>query len=131
VGQTLPVEIVLHNVENGVSGFIVEVTASNASVLDFVDVQHPQYLPPDFPAPIFEITNSGQQARVEIQTADVNRRLEGALERVVIATIQTRLDQAGTTGFTISVDRLDGDVPIGENLLPGLTVTSAELTVSP
>ncbi|MCH8868425.1 MAG: hypothetical protein IIC85_01825 [Chloroflexi bacterium] len=121
VGQTVPVDIVLQTVSNGISGFVIELSVQNAVIAQIQSVTLPGY-------GLVVVTGTpGPTALVIV--ADANEILQGQITSAVIATVNINLLTAGTSPLTITLSQLDSDSPT-EDLLPVTLVVSGSVTAN-
>ena len=121
VGQTVPVDIVLQTVSNGISGFVIELSVQNAVIAQILSVTLPGY-------GLVVVTGTpGPTALVIV--ADVNEILQGQITSAVIATVNINLLTAGTSPLTITLSQLDSDSPTVD-LLPVPLVVSGSVTAN-
>ena len=121
VGQTVPVDIVLQTVSNGISGFVIELSVQNAVIAQIQSVTLPGY-------GLVVVTGTpGPTALVIV--ADANEILQGQITSAVIATANINLLTAGTSPLTITLSQLDSDSPTVD-LLPVTLVVSGSVTAN-
>ncbi len=120
-GQTVPVSITLTSAPDGVAGFELVVTLSNASVASITSVELP-----DFGLARHELVSSSE---VRIIAVDIRRLVEQGASNAALATLTVQGLAPGTSTVSVRVDRLEDDAgePLQPRLLPGVvTVSSAQ-----
>lgn len=100
-GETIPLEMRLIDVPNGVSGLVIEVLSDDPEIAHITGVTLPEYGSTwigTLPSPSVRIT-----------IIDASRLLEGAIAQQTVATIEVALIKAGRTEIIMDLRILDDD----------------------
>lgn len=120
IGELVSIPIILSDAPNGVSGFDIIVSLSNASVGAIIDAD----ISSMGLAQVTQISSS----KVQLKAVDLGEAVESGASNIVLATLTLQGIKRGATDIQISVNILDDDsgYPITADIVNGaLTVKKA------
>jgi S-layer protein (TIGR01567 family) len=96
------VNLILNNISNGLSGYNITISLSNASVASFGSI--------DFPAwAVAHLNGSLSSGSVWIKAADLNHQIENSTQNVILANVTVKGEIPGYTKVTITIGKMDDD----------------------
>jgi len=114
VGSIAEINLIFDNAQNGLSGYNITVSLSNATVAEISSVSFPDW------ATIH--SNSTLPAdSLWIKAADLNDEIKSGAKNITLATITLRGDKQGESDILITVTKMDDDNgnPINPNTVSG------------
>ena len=134
VGTVVTVDVVFSNpMGTGFSGLGMDVTIEDPAMVEFVDVQLPDWIDPfivDFLMDFFIAPGGFPTSSIELVVPDLLEQITGVITNEVLATMSLRLISAGETKLLLNLFQLDDDDfggPNQNNLIP---ITKAPTSVT-
>ena len=96
------VNLILNNISNGLSGYNITISLSNASVASFGSI--------DFPAwAVANLNGSLPSDSVWIKAVDLNNQINNSTQNVILANVTVKGETTGYTKVTINIGKMDDD----------------------
>jgi len=114
LNSTNTINLTLDSAPNGLSGYNISLSLSNATIAEIMSVSFPDW------ATLYD--NSSLPAdSVWIKAADLNDKVTSGDRNITLVTLTIRGDKGGTSDITITVTKMDDDngYPINPNTVPG------------
>ncbi len=102
VGSNTTLDIMLNKAPEGLSGYNISLTLSNATVAEIISVSFPAWAAPNS-------SSSLPRDSIWLKASDLNNKIQKGAENIILATLTVRGDNMGKTEINPAIISMDDD----------------------